>query len=235
MRQFLAFLAAIFLLGNTPAEVDSLLEAGDDAAAYSAAQHGAAAGDATLTGYVGWFFDNGRYVAEDKERAAEFFRMAADMGDAYSQWRLAVLIDEGAVEGSLEEAVSLLRKAAAQKHSDGMIGLAVMHASGRGVEQDHVAAMRYYQAAARMGNGHGLQGMGVLYANGEGVKRDLGEALAFWLVASAAGNETADELLAEFMPQLDDTLAGQLLSRADAIAQAYGFDASFDTADTAGA
>ena len=232
MRLPFAIAAALMLacapLSAASERVDALLETGMDAQAFAAAQDGAAAGDAELTGYLGWFYDNGRHVARDRARAAQLFRQAADGGDAYSQWRLAVMIDEGLAPGTLGEAVALFRRSAAQKNSDGMVGLAVMHATGRGVARDFDATMRYYQAAARMGNAHGLQGIGVLYANGEGVAQDLGEAVAFWLVASAAGDESSDELLAEFMPRIDGAAADTLLARADAIARSYNIGARFE-------
>ena len=234
MRRILIPLAAIALMANSPAEIDSLLEAGSDAQAFAMAQAGADAGDAELTGYLGWFYDNGRHVDTDPAHAARLFRKAADAGDAYAQWRLGVLIDNGMVSGTPEEAVVLFRKAAAQKSSDGMVGLAVMHAMGRGVERDFAASMRYYQAAARLGNAHGLQGMGVLYANGEGVEADLTEAMAYWLVATAVGNDMAQQLLDEHLTKLEDDQAANLIGRATEISQTYGIAADFDlTGDNA--
>lgn len=227
-RPLLGIAAAVALIGNTPAEVDDLMASGSEAQAFAAAEAGADAGDAELTGYLGWFYDNGRFVPRDAARAAELYRAGAEKGDAFSQWRLAVMIDEGTVVGSLEEAVALFRSAAAQRNSDGMVGLAVMHATGRGTERDFEATMRYYQAAARLGNPHGLQGIGVLYANGEGVTRDMDEAVAYWIVASAAGDATSDELLAKFMPQGEAQIADRVVERADRIARSYNL-ARFDT------
>lgn len=227
-RLFLTLPAAFVLMANSPAEVDTLLVEGKDAQAYQMAQAGAQAGDAELTGYLGWFHDNGRHVAEDDARAAELFRQAADMGDAYAQWRLAVMIDEGIADGTLEEAVALFRKAAAQKNADGMVGLGVMHATGRGTERDYEAAMRYYQAAARLGSAQGLHGIGLLYANGEGVEVDLAEAVAHWLVAAAAGHEAATDLLDQFSDQVPASETKALFGRADEIARTYRVNAQFE-------
>ncbi|GMM92005.1 tetratricopeptide repeat protein [Qipengyuania sp. MTN3-11] len=206
IRPLLSLAAAAALIGNTPAEVDGPIVGGEDARGFASAK-----GDAETD-------------------AAELFRAGAEKGDAYSQWRLAVMIDEGTAQGTLEEAVALFRKAAGQKSSDAMVGLAVMHATGRGTARDHAAAMRYYQAAARMGNAHGLQGIGVLYANGEGVAQDLDEALAYWLVASAAGDENAQVLLLEHMPQSGNDISDETLVRADRIARNYNVPARFEMA-----
>jgi TPR repeat protein len=206
----------------TPAQVDALIMSGKADAAFALAQRGAAQEDAELTGYVGWFYDNGRAVSADHGEAARWYKKAAEMGDAFARWRLGVMIDEGLAEGTLAEAVTLFRKAAGQKHSDALVSLAVMYATGRGVEADPVAAMRYYQAAALRGNAHGVQGLGVLFANGEGVEKDWTEAIAHWVVAAAAGNETADQLLAEHFAPLSEAEAHAAIERADQLAALYG-------------
>ena len=234
MRSIFLALAAFALLANSPAEVDSLLEAGEDAQAFALAEAGSNAGDQEMTGYLAWFYANGRHVASDPAEAAKLLRRAADAGDSYAQWKLGVMIDEGSVTGSPQEAVALFRKAAAQKSSDGMVGLAVMHATGRGVERDYVASMRYYQAAARLGNAHGLQGMGVLYANGEGVEPNLTEAMAYWLVATAVGNDMAQDLLEQHLKELEDGDTEAVIARATQISQSYGIAAEFDLSESEG-
>jgi TPR repeat protein len=215
----------------SPAQVDQFLNAGQDAEAFALAQSGADLGHAELTGYLGWFYEQGRHVAADPDQAVRLFRKAADMGDAYAQWRLGVLIDEGTATGTLQEALTLFRKAAGQKHADALVSLAVMHAGGRGTEQDFVAAMRYYQAAALRGNSHGLQGIGIMHANGEGVPADFNEALAYWMVASAAGNETADTLLSQYFPALSDEEGLAVITRAEMLARIYGVALGFEVAD----
>jgi TPR repeat protein len=174
-------------------------------------------------------YEMGKGVAADDAKAVSHYRAATAKGDAFGQWRLGVMIDEGKVPGSLGEAVALFRQAAAQKSAGAMASLGVMHATGRGVERDYEAAMRYYQAAARMGSAHGLEGIGVLYANGQGVERNMSEALAHWLVAASAGDEDAMGLLMQYMPASSAPETAPIYQRATAIADAYGVNAGIDT------
>ncbi|WP_133365936.1 tetratricopeptide repeat protein [Qipengyuania sediminis] len=189
---------------------------------YASIAADADAGDPEATATLGWMYETGEGVVRDPTRAAELYRAAAAKDDAFAQWRMGVMIDEGKMAGSHEDAVLLFRKAAAQKLAGAMASLGVMHARGAGVERDYEAAMRYYQAAARMGSAHGLEGMGVLYANGQGVQRDMGEALAHWLVAASAGDADAAALLIQFMPASGTPEAAPIFARASTIADAYG-------------
>ena len=241
MRVLLIFLIALALSAapsvsaQTRAQVDALLEDDNAAGAFALARSGVENGDAELTGYLGWFYDQGQHVSHDPAKAASLYRTAAQLGDAYSQWRLAVMIDEGAASGTMEEAVSLLRKSAGQKNPDALVSLAVMHANGRGVaQQDHVAAMRYYQAAARLGSADGLLGLGIMHANGESVPSDLQEAVAHWLVAATMGNEMADALLTEHADKLTDGQTGHAFAKADMLAQRYGVPVRFEMAENVG-
>ena len=192
----------------------------------------AAKGQADAIATLGWMYETGKGVAEDDAKAASLYRSAIAQGDSFGQWRMGVMIDEGAAQGTREQAVALFRQAAAQKSAGATASLGVMYATGRGVERDYETAMRYYQAAARMGSAHGIEGIGVLYANGQGVERDMSEALAHWLVAAAAGDEDAMALLMEYMPGSGEPEAAPIYARANVIADAYGI-ATEDDARTA--
>ena len=228
MRRLLAlFAAASVAFGAAPAL------AATPALSLEAISAEADTGNAEAIATLGWMYETGEGVGVDTARAASLYRTAAEKGDAFGQWRMGVMIDEGKIAGSAEDAVLLFRKAAAQKVAGAMASLGVMHARGAGVERDYEAAMRYYQAAARMGSAHGLEGIGVLYANGQGVGRDLGEALAHWLVAASAGDADAAALLMQYMPASGTPEAAPIFARANHIADAYGVDPS-DGAQTAG-
>lgn len=220
MRSFLGVLAATAI---AIASSSSLAAEGGATANLTLAvvQADADRGDAEAMSTLGWMYETGTGVAEDDAKAASLYRAAIAQGDGFGQWRMGVMIDEGAASGTSEQAVALFRQAAAQKSPGAMASLGVMYATGRGVERDYDAAMRYYQAAARMGSVHGIEGIGVLYANGQGVARDMDEALAYWMVAAAAGDEDAMALLLQHMPASSDPGAGPIYDRANAIADAY--------------
>ena len=220
MRSLLGVFAATTLaLGAAPS-----LSAQEAAPQFTLAvvQAEAARGQADAISTLGWMYETGKGVSEDDVKAASLYRTAIAQGDSFGQWRLGVMIDEGAAQGTHEQAVALFRQAASQKSAGATASLGVMYATGRGVERDYDAAMRYYQAAARMGSAHGIEGIGVLYANGQGVERNLNEALAHWMVAAAAGDEDAMKLLMEHMPSSGTPEAATIYDRANAIADAYG-------------
>jgi TPR repeat protein len=219
----LALGAAPSLSAQTPAEPAFTL---------AVVEAEAAKGQADAISTLGWMYETGKGVAEDDVKAASLYRAAIAQNDSFGQWRMGVMIDEGAAQGTPEQAIALFRRAAAQKSAGATASLGVMYAKGRGVERDYDAAMRYYQAAARMGSAHGIEGIGVLYANGQGVERNRNEALAHWMVAAAAGDEDAMKLLMQHMPGSGAPEAGPIYARANAIADAYGIEAD-DAARTA--
>lgn len=220
MRSLFGVLAATTLaLGAAPS-----LSAQEAANQFTLAtiQAEAAKGHADAISTLGWMYETGKGVAANDAKAVSLYKTAIAQGDSFGQWRMGVMIDEGAADGSPEQAVALFRRAAAQKSAGATASLGVMYATGRGVERDYETAMRYYQAAARMGSAHGIEGIGVLYANGQGVARDMNEALAHWMVAAAAGDEDAMKLLMQYMPGAGTPEAGKIYDRANTIADAYG-------------
>lgn len=182
----------------------------------------AAKGQADAISTLGWMYETGKGVGKDIAKAASLYRSAIAQGDSFGQWRMGIMIDEGAARGTGAQAVALFRQAAAQKSPGATASLGVMYATGRGVERDYDAAMRYYQAAARLGSAHGVEGIGVLYANGQGVERNMNEALAHWMAAASAGDSDAMALLMQHMPGSETPEAASIYDRAAAIADFYG-------------
>ena len=221
MRSLLGVLAATTLCLGAASSLSAQTGA-EPQFTLAVVQAEAAKGQADAISTLGWMYETGKGVAEDDAKAASLYRTAITQGDAFGQWRMGVMIDDGAAQGTHDQAVALFRQAAAQKSAGATASLGVMYATGRGVERDYDAAMRYYQAAARMGSAHGIEGIGVLYANGQGVERNMNEALAHWLVAAAAGDEDAMKLLLEHMPGSGTAEAAPIYDRANAIADAYG-------------
>ena len=227
MRSLLGVFAATTLALGTASSLSA--QPFEPSFSLAAVQSDAAKGQAEAVSTLGWMYETGKGVFADGARAASLYRSAIAKGDAFGQWRLGVMIDQGKVAGSSAQAVDLFRQAAAQKSAGAMASLGVMHATGRGVAQDFEAAMRYYQAAARLGSAHGIEGVGVLYANGQGVARSMDEALAHFLVAAAAGDQDATALLIKHMPASGDPRVAAIYDRANAIADTYGVYPAEDT------
>ncbi len=64
---------------------------------------------------IGYMYDQGEGVKEDKKEAAQWFRKAAEQGDVRAQYRLGQMYQYGyGIEQSNEEAAKWYRKAAGQ-------------------------------------------------------------------------------------------------------------------------
>jgi len=83
------------------------------------------------------------------------------------------------------------RVLAEQGDAAAQYNLGLMSASGRGVPEDDVEAVRWYRLAADQGYATAQYNLGNRYANGEGVPEDDLLAYMWWNLAAAQGNETA--------------------------------------------
>jgi hypothetical protein len=212
----------LLLAAFSPAgEIDALIEADRLEEAFRLAQKRTAAGDADAAEALGWFYDEGRFVAHDPSQAVRYYRMAAEGGDARAQWRLGVMLDQGeGLSPDPEQALRWFEKAAAQDYEEALTSLGVMHAGGHGTRRDYRKAMHYYLKAARAGSAHGFYGVGALHGNGEGVKRNPVESVAWILVALSLGDEAVREHLHE--EALSAKQKARALERAKAIASQFG-------------
>jgi hypothetical protein len=226
MRRLLLLpLFAFFAVAAGPAEeARRLLDAGQEREAFEMAERAAALDDLGAIHLLGWFYDEGRVVAQDDARAAGLYRRAAERGHAESQWRLGVLHDAGeGVRDDPAEAVRLFRRAAAQGFARAHTSMGVMHATGRGVPRDYGEAMRSYREGARLGDAHGFYGVAVLYGRGEGVPTDPIEAFAWAAVSASMGDEEGERVV-QSVP-LDPASMERAVARANEIIRETGADA----------
>eukprot|EP00729_Bicosta_minor_P030349 gene30349-biopygen21623 len=63
-----------------------------------------------------------------------------------------------------------------------------MYRNGKGVEQDHVEAAKWFRKSAEAGNADGQHSFGVLYYKGEGVEQSYVEAAKWFRMAAEAGH-----------------------------------------------
>lgn len=96
-----------------------------------------------------------------------------------------------ASRGDFGEALVLWKPLAEAGRSDAQFEIAELYASGSGVPQDHVQAVRWLSRSAAQGNPQAQYRLGLFYYAGVGVERDTHEAL-FWVgVAAVQGHEDA--------------------------------------------
>ena len=220
LRPFLALLS-FALMAASPAtdEARRLLAQNQDEAAFERGQAASNRGDEDATALLGWFYDSGRHVERDYERAAELYRRVVRDNPSV-QWRLGVMYDLGqGVREDPEEAVRLFRQAAADNDANANASLGVMYANGRGVRADYRQAMRYYRRAADLGSGAGFLGVGMLYQYGMGVAQSTQEAAAWYLAAHAMRDTRARELIQQL--GLDGTATQRAVERANQLLQSF--------------
>ncbi|MEP2735475.1 MAG: tetratricopeptide repeat protein [Erythrobacter sp.] len=119
MRSILLALALVFSTANTAPSVQTLVDEEKYAEAFKQAKTDAAKGDGEAHNWLGLFYENGVGVEADVKKAEQHYRAAAELGEAHAKWRLGVLIDTGAIEGELTEAVALFQAAADDGYIDG--------------------------------------------------------------------------------------------------------------------
>ena len=89
--------------------------------------------------------------APSPEEIAEY-RAAADKGEAWAQYNLALMYDDGrGVPADDATAVEWYTKAAEQGYADAQGNLALMYANGEGVPQYDVMAYMWWNLAAAQG------------------------------------------------------------------------------------
>jgi len=221
MRRILLPLLSLLLIAATPSQdARRLLDQGRDAEAFRIVEE-ASGRDLDALDSLAWFYDAGRFVAQDRARAASIYRRAAAAGQPHAQWRLGVMLDMG--EGVAEnpaEAIDWIRRAASQNYAEGHASLAVMYANGRGVSVDYAQSMRHYRRAAELGVSAGFYGIGVLHVLGQGVASDPLEGAAWFVAATILGDQRSAPALQRL--NLTSDQMRRAAARADAILQEFG-------------
>ena len=130
---------------------------------------------------LGRAYNNGRGVEQSDEKAVEWFRRAANQGDADAQFELGCAYDSGkGVKKDAEEAVKWYRKAAEQGDADGACSLGQSLLFGIGIEKDEGAAFHWFQCAAEGKEEPALAWLGYCYDFGAGTPVDKKKAETFF-------------------------------------------------------
>jgi TPR repeat protein len=133
--------------------------------------------------------DNGR-------QAAEWYRRAAQLGDAEGQYSLALMLDTGqGVSSNPARARQWYRRAAAQGYVHAQHHLAEMLRDGRGGRRDPEEALRWYLEAAGQGHADVYGAIARMYWEEPGVPRDSVRAYRWLRKAILAGQREDEHLL----------------------------------------
>ncbi len=153
-------------------------------------------GHAEAQTLLGFLYQNGAGVVEDKAEAARWYRKAADQGWADAQYRLGVsyVHGEGVIENKAE-AVKWFCKAADQGFAAAQHCLGLCYHLGEGVTKNYAKAVKWYRKAADQGYVAAQNNLGVCYEDGEGVTKNKAQAIKWYRKAADQGDEKAKEAL----------------------------------------
>ncbi|TQE98499.1 MAG: sel1 repeat family protein [Spiribacter salinus] len=144
---------------------------------------------------LGYMYSNGMGVEEDNNRAAEYYRDAAELGSKVARRNLGLFYKNGeGVERDYEEAAEWFRRAAQQGDARAAYELGEIYYYGRGAfELDYDQAHHWFGEAARAGNARAQYALGGLYLQGLGVASDSEVSYVWTLMAAEQGHKAAQQ------------------------------------------
>ncbi|MCI9330685.1 MAG: sel1 repeat family protein [Oscillibacter sp.] len=142
--------------------------------------------------HLGKAYRDGLGVLPDDEKAEEWFRCSAAIGNVKSQYALGKLLQE---QGRLSEAVAWYEHACKSDSQYAQYSLGKMYFLGNGVSKDVSRAIQLLTSSANQGNQYAQYVLGKLCLQGKEVEKNPGAA-EYWLTLSAVqGNAPAQFLL----------------------------------------
>ena len=141
------------------------------------------------------------------EKAAFWFRQAADQGVANARYNLGVLYHQGlGVEQDTAEAIRWYQAAADLKHPEAQYNLGIAYIEGIGVPYDPVKASDFFEAAAQAGVMEAAYNLGLIYENGLLGQAKPDVALKWYKAAADNGSPEAKAALEELAKTLNISL-----------------------------
>jgi TPR repeat protein len=143
-------------------------------------------------------------VKVDYERAAQWFREAADNGVANARYNLGVLYHQGmGVERSIEDAIKWYTAAADLGHPEAQYNLGIAYIEGIGVPYDPSKASNYFENAAKSGITEAAYNLGLIHENGLLGQAKPDEALMWYKTAADKGSPEAKAALEQLAKTLN--------------------------------
>ena len=157
----------------------------------------ASGGNANAQTSLGWHYDCGQGVAQDRVEAARLYRLAAMHGMPDAMHNLALCLSKGeGCDKAPVQAVLWIRRAAELGDADAQHKLADWYGQGtNSLPINHKEAMRLARLGAEQGHLGATNLVGFLFAKGQGVAASLDEACKWYRRAAELGEEVAKDNL----------------------------------------
>ncbi|PZQ46659.1 MAG: hypothetical protein DI551_04725 [Micavibrio aeruginosavorus] len=143
-------------------------------------------------------------VTQNFDKAALWFREAADQKIANAAYNLGVLYHQGlGVDKDLDRALYWYREAAKQGHPEAQYNLGIASIEGIGTQYDAPLAAAFFESAANQGVNEAAYNLGLIYENGlvgGGAKPE--DALLWYKIAADGGSADAKAALMQLSSSL---------------------------------
>ncbi|MCB1516211.1 MAG: SEL1-like repeat protein [Hyphomicrobiaceae bacterium] len=169
----------------------------------------AADGNAKAEYEVAAIYAEGRAVAQDMDKASQWYGRSAEQGFAPAMYLLANMYENGTgIDKDVEQAAYWYERGAELGNRMSMHNLAALNASGGLGDQDFKKAAYWFERAAALGLTDSQFNLGMLNARGLGVAQDLPTSYKWFSIAAAAGDQDALQAKSDVARSLDaDTVA----------------------------
>lgn len=142
-------------------------------------------------------------VKQDYDRAAYWFKQAADQGIGNAAYNLGVLNHQGlGMKKDLDEAIRWYSLASNQGHPEAQYNLGIAFIEGIGVPYDAARAASYFENAAGQGVTEAAYNLGLIYENGLLGTPQPDNALVWYKAAADAGSPEAKAALEQLAKTL---------------------------------
>ena len=186
---FLIFLIAAPATAQTVADGIEAFGRADYAKALKILREPAEIGNSEAQLYLGYMYDYGYGVPEDKIEAVKWYSQAAVQGNAVSQNNLGLLYSKGVgLAQDLEMSADWFRMAAVQGNAMGQNNLGLSYLRGSGVSKNEGRAVKWFLQSAQQGFAPAQNNLGFVYQHGKGVEINYKTALTWYRKSAAQGN-----------------------------------------------
>lgn len=144
---------------------------------------------------IGRLYHRGKGLPKDAVKAAEWYRKAADQGDAAAAARLGSMywMGEGVARDPVE-AAKWYALGASKGNPLAQAGIGYMSMEGSGTPVDFTAAAGWFEKAAAQGDASAMLALGTLFELGKGVPKDAVQAWKWYALASVDDGEYDQEV-----------------------------------------
>ena len=149
-------------------------------------QRAAELGAAFANFWIAQAFEIGSEVKQDYDKAAFYYRKAADQGHVNALLCLGSLYSNHQVK-KYTKALACYREAIDKCQISAWYHIGFMHLWGEGVEKNAAEAIRCWRKLADRGDCCAQERIGEMYSDGRHMTRDLIEAYKWFSLAAAAG------------------------------------------------